>query len=370
MSFYDVFTEYKDFPFADFFASVRDEDVVKAIEKDKLSTLDYLTLLSPQAGNHLEPMAEKARQLTIQYFGKTIQLFAPLYISNVCSNQCIYCGFNRTNSISRQTLSIAEIEKEAQIIAQTGIQHILFLTGESRKATPMEYLVDAVTCLKKYFASVSIEIFPMDEDEYCIMQKAGVDGLTLFQEVYDESIYKEVHLGGKKADYHYRLNAPERGARAGFRTVNIGALLGLGESRSEFFFTGLHTRYLGDKYLDTEVAVSLPRFNDAECGDFTPKYPVDDKTFVQFLLALRLFQPRAGTTVSTRESPFMRDNLIHIGATRLSAGVSTSVGGYAKAEDSTIPQFEITDGRSVEEVVAAIKSQGYQPVYKDWVEAL
>lgn len=370
MSFYEIFSEYREFPFADFFASVRDEDVLKAVAKNRLSALDYLTLLSPQASNHLEPMAQKARQLTIQYFGKTIQLFAPLYISNFCTNQCVYCGFNKTNAIARQTLSIAEIEKEAQAIAQTGIQHLLLLTGESRKATPMEYLIDAVTCLKKYFASVSIEIFPMDEDEYRVMQKAGVDGLTLFQEAYDESIYKQVHLAGKKADYHYRLNGPERGARAGFRSVNIGALLGLGESRSEFFFTGLHTRYLADKYLDTEIAVSLPRFNEAECGDFKPKYPVDDKTFVQFLLALRLFQPRAGTTVSTRESSYMRDHLMHIGATRLSAGVSTSVGGYSKAEDSTIPQFEITDGRSVEEVAAAITSQGYQPVYKDWVKAL
>ncbi|PID72349.1 MAG: 2-iminoacetate synthase ThiH [Desulfobulbus propionicus] len=369
MSFYEVVKKYQDFPFADYFASISDADVRAAIAKDQLSAMDYLTLLSPCAAAHLEPMAQKARQLTIQYFGKTIQLFAPLYISNVCSNQCIYCGFNKKNTISRQTLSMEEIEKEAAAIASTGIQHLLLLTGESRRATPINYLVEAVTCLKKYFASVSIEIFPMDEDEYRIMQKAGVDGLTLFQEVYDASIYKAVHLAGKKADYHYRLNAPERGARTGFRTVNIGALLGLGESRSECFFTGLHTRYLDDAYLDTEIAVSLPRFNEAEC-DFKPQYPVNDTTFVQFLLALRLFQPRAGITISTRESSYMRDHLMHIGATRFSAGVSTSVGGYAKAEDSTTPQFEITDERSVEQVAAAIASQGYQPVYKDWVEAL
>ncbi|WP_028579127.1 2-iminoacetate synthase ThiH [Desulfogranum japonicum] len=369
MSFYNTLEQFDHFDFSSFFNSVSDDRVRDCLTKEYLNAYDFLTLLSPKAGNHLEMIAKVAQKKTIQYFGKTIQLFAPLYISNYCTNKCIYCGFNHANVIDRRKLTIEEIEKEAKAISSRGIQHILLLTGESRQATPMEYLLEAVKCLKHYFASVSIEIFPLECHEYVLLQQAGVDGLTLFQEVYDKVIYDKVHLAGKKKDYHYRLDAPERGAMAGFRNVNIGALLGLGEMRSEFFFTGLHARYLDDKYLDTEVAVSLPRFNPAEC-DFHPEFPVNDKTFVQFLLAFRLFFPRAGITVSTRENAYMRDHLIHLGATRFSAGVSTSVGGYAQHQDQSTPQFEITDGRSVEEVVSAISSNGYQPVYKDWDRAI
>jgi 2-iminoacetate synthase len=365
MSFYKVIEQYQNFDFQEFFWNVRDVDIERALAKDKLSSMDFLVLLSERAAGHLEPMARKARQLTVQYFGRTIQLFIPLYISNHCSNQCTYCGFNRTNSIIRRKLSIEEINAEAQTIARTGIQHLLMLTGEAQHLTPVSYLVEAVACLKRYFASVSIEIFPMDETNYRKLRQAGVDGLTLYQEVYDRQIYQNVHLSGKKSDYHYRLNGPERGARAGFRLVNIGSLLGLGEQRSEAFFTGLHARYIEDNFLETEVAVSLPRFNPAE-GDFIPPFPVDDKTFVQFICAMRLFLPRAGVTVSTRESAFLRDHLIQLGATRFSAGSCTGVGGYSSKNTPHTPQFEITDERSVEAVAAEITRQGYQPVYKDW----
>ncbi|PIE57561.1 MAG: 2-iminoacetate synthase ThiH [Desulfobulbus propionicus] len=369
MTFYQTLDLHRDFDFVAFFNAVTDKQVVQCIHKEHLTARDYLILLSPRAANHLEEMAQMAQKKTIQFFGRTIQLFAPLYISNHCTNKCIYCGFNSANTIDRRRLTIQEIEREAKSISATGIQHILVLTGESRQATPMTYLLEAVACLKRYFASVSIEIFPMDFEEYSQLQQAGVDGLTLFQETYDQVTYDRVHLAGKKKDYRYRLDAPERGARAGFRTVNIGALLGLGEKRREFFFTGLHAKYLDDTYLDTEVAVSLPRFNPAEC-DFQPDYPVDDKTFVQFLLAFRLFMPRTGITISTRENALMRDHLMHLGATRFSAGVSTSVGGYAHPDKSSTPQFEITDDRSVEEMVQAISAHGYQPVYKDWDQAI
>ena len=330
-----------------------------------MTSRDFLTLLSEKAAEYLEPMAQKAQQLTVQYFGRTIQLFIPLYISNYCSNECIYCGFNLKNSIKRRKLSIKEIEVEAQAIAQTGVQHLLLLTGEAQQVTPVSYLVEAVECLKRYFASVSIEIYPMETEEYLTLKNAGVDGLTLFQEVYDQNIYKTVHLAGRKSDYLYRLNSPERGAQAGFRNVNLGSLLGLAEPRSEVFFTGLHGRYLEDTYPQTEVAFSLPRFNPAE-GDFSPSFYVDDKTFVQFLCAFRLFLPRAGITVSTRESASFRDNLIGLGVTRFSAGSCTGVGGYASHDSSETPQFEITDQRSVEEVSGAVVAHGYQPVYKDW----
>jgi 2-iminoacetate synthase len=365
MSFYETISQYSGFDFDDFFVRKRSEDVRRVLDKDRLNESDFLTLLSPAASRHLEAMAHKARQLTVQHFGRTIQLFIPLYISNYCGNQCAYCGFNHTNAIARRKLSLAQIEDEARAIAATGMRHLLVLTGEAREITPMDYLEAALRRLKTYFASVSIEMFPMDEAEYHRLKDAGVDGLTMYQEVYDPDIYRQVHLAGRKTDYRYRLDAPERGARAGFRAVNLGALIGLGEMRREVFFSGLHARYLDDRYLATEIGLSLPRLNPAE-GDYRSAHPADDRSFVQFLTALRLFLPRASMTVSTRERAGFRDHLIPLGVTRLSAGSCTGVGGYAAPDTRSVPQFEISDQRSVSEVARAITARGYQPIYKDW----
>lgn len=371
MSFYEELQSYRDFDFARRFEAVTDAQICAAIRQPILRAADFLTLLSPQAGapEHLEAMARLAQKRSRQYFGRTIQLFAPLYVSNYCSNQCSYCGFGRDNDFERRKLDFEALDREAEAIAATGIRHILLLTGEDKRQTPLPYLEETVRRLRRRFSSVSIEIFPMDQPGYEAMAAAGVDGLTVFQETYDEEVYREVHLAGRKRDFRFRLDAPERGAKAGFRSLTLGALLGLGEKRRDFFFTGLHARWLAETYLDTELSISMPRFNPAECGDFRPKYPCDDKSFVQFMLAFRLFMPRAGLTISTRESAAMRDRLMLIGATKLSAGVSTHVGGYS-AEAQDTPQFEITDGRSVDEVAAAIRRQGYQPVYKDWDPAI
>ena len=365
MSFFQIVEQYRGFDFQQFFDQVTDEAVERSLAREKPGAIDFLTLLSPRAAAYLEPMAHKAHQLTVQYFGRTIQLFIPLYISNHCANQCAYCGFNHENAIIRRKLTLEEIEAEACAIARTGMQHVLFLTGEAQHLTPMEYLVAAAQCLKRHFASVAIEVYPLEVAEYRRLQRAGVDGMTLFQETYNQEVYKRVHRAGRKMDYHWRLNAPERAAQGGMRVVNLGPLLGLAEPRSEIFFTGLHARYLDKKYLETEVAVSLPRFNEAE-GDFQPDYLVDDKTFVQFMTALRIFLPRAGLTISTRENAAFRDRILPLGATRYSAGSSTGVGGYADNQVEQTPQFEITDDRSVDEVAAAIVAHGYQPVYKDW----
>ncbi|MBR9979935.1 MAG: 2-iminoacetate synthase ThiH [Desulfatitalea sp.] len=365
MSFYDTMERYHDFDFDAFFSRVTADDVERAIEKEKLGERDLLALLSPRAADFLEPMARVAQRLTVQYFGRTVQLFIPLYIANHCSNQCLYCGFNRSHAIVRRKLTLAEIAAEARAIAGSGMQHILVLTGEAREVTPMDYLEAALGLLKAHFASVSVEIFPMEENEYARLKAIGVDGLTLYQEVYDPAVYGQVHQAGPKTDYRYRLDAPERGARAGFRAVNIGPLLGLGEKRREVFFAALHARYLDDRYLETEVGLSLPRINPAE-GGFQPAYPVNDREFVQFLMALRLFLPRAGITVSTRERAAFRDRLLPLGVTRLSAGSCTGVGGYAAPQRRETPQFEIADHRDVEAVARAIADLGYQPVYKDW----
>ncbi len=365
MSFYTTIEQYRTFDFSSFWQNVTPQRIEAALAEEQLSPLDFLTLLSPAAVDFLEPMARKAHDLTVQYFGRTIGLYIPLYISNFCSNECIYCGFHRGNTIHRKKLSMAEIEIEAKAIAATGMRHILLLTGEAPKVTPMEYLEEAVKLLKRHFPSVSIEIFPLDEQQYHRLKIAGVDGLTVYQEAYDEDRYRLVHKAGKKTDYRYRLDAPERGARAGLRMVNIGPLLGLGEPRTEMFLCGLHARYLEANYLDTEISLSLPRMNPAE-GGYRPEFFADDTTFVQFMTALRCFLPRAGLNVSTRERAGFRDNLIRLGPTRFSAGSCTGVGGYTEELEAGTPQFEITDERSVDEVVQAIRTAGYQPVYKDW----
>ena len=365
MSYRATVEQYQGFDFERFFAQTTAADVDRALARDKPGVMDFLTLLSPAAAGCLEAMARKAHRLTVQYFGRTIQMFIPLYISNHCTNHCAYCGFNHNNPILRRKLSLAEIEAEARAIAATGMQHILFLTGEAPRLTPMAYLVDVARLLKQHFASVAVEIYPLKVEEYRQLQQAGVDGMTLFQETYDQAVYARVHRAGRKKNYHWRLDAPERAAQGGMRVVNIGPLLGLAEPRREIFFTGLHARYLEDSYLDTEVAVSLPRFNAAE-GDFHPDFHVDDKTFVQFMTALRIFLPRAGLTISTRESAAFRDRILPLGATRYSAGSSTGVGGYTEIRVDQTPQFEITDDRGVAEVSAAIAALGYQPVFKDW----
>ena len=365
MSFLDLMTAYDDFDFERFWQSRTDDHVRHCLGKEGLGPLDLLTLLSPRATGHLEVMAQKARQLTLQYFGRTIQLYIPLYLSNFCNSECIYCGFNRRHTIARRKLTLDEVDTEARKIAQTGMRHILVLTGEAPKVTPLDYLTAAVEILKRYFASISIEMFPMQTDEYIRLQKAGVDGVTIYQEVYDRRVYQQVHLAGRKTDYAYRLEAPARSAEAGFRWINVGALLGLADPRKEAFFTALHADYLARRFLGTEISISMPRINPAE-GDFQPPFPVDDRMFVQFLTAFRLFLPRAGIPISTRERADFRNRLMHLGATRLSAGSRTDVGGYTDAEHASCKQFEISDERSVPDMVAAIKAAGLQPVYKDW----
>jgi len=365
VSFLDHISQFEHFDFEQKFQEVTPEDVARTLERDRLNSRDLLVLLSAAAADYLEPMAQKARRITHQYFGKTIGLYAPMYIADYCTNYCTYCGFSAAVDFKRTKLTLTEIEQEAQAIAGSGIRHILVLTGEAPAKTPMSYLVGAVEILKHYFSSIALEIFPMDEADYKILVDAGADSLTVYQEVYDKKIYKEVHPKGKKSDYSYRLLTPERGARAGFRALNIGTLFGLGEPRSEAFLAGIHAQYLEYEFPEVEVSLSLPRMTKAK-GGIQPKNILNDKGFVQCMLAWRLFMPRLGLTVSTRESAAFRNRLIHLGATRFSAGSKTDVGGYASQHTDATPQFEITDERSVDEVAAMIAESGYQPVFKDW----
>ncbi|MFW6036070.1 MAG: 2-iminoacetate synthase ThiH [Halothermotrichaceae bacterium] len=363
MSFYNRYKAFKNINFKKVYTKVEKKDIEEVLNKDKISVKDFMILLAPQAEEYLEVMAQKARRLTIQNFGRVIFLYAPLYIANYCVNNCAYCGFNVTNKCSRRKLSLTEIRKEGIALAEKGIKDILILTGESRKHSPVSYIKEAVIILKEYFPSVAVEIYPLKVNEYQELIQAGVDGLTLYQEVYNEEIYDQVHISGPKKNYLYRLNGPERGCKAGIRRVNIGALLGLDDWRREGFFTGLHAAYLQYKYIETEISISVPRLRP-HLGSFNTEVMVDDKALVQLILAYRLFMPRVGLNLSTREAAKTRDNLLPLGITKISAESSTYVGGYTKKAGTA--QFEIADTRSLEEIRRLLMEKNYQPVFKDW----
>ena len=368
MSFYDIYKKFKSTDFKDSFSKTTHEDVLRAIAAPVKTPEDFLTLLSPAAQEPeiLEAMAREANALTLRNFGKTITLFTPLYLSNICDNGCIYCGFNRNNPVKRGILSMEEIETEARAIAASGIRHIIILTGESRRATPPEYIADAVKILKKYVDSVSIEIYSLEKEEYAMLYEAGADGFTMFQETYNEDIFPKLHPIGEKGNYRKRLDSPELACKAGYHIVNIGALLGLDDWRRDTFFTGLHAKYLQDSYPGSDIAVSIPRICEHE-GEtaFDAACSVADIDLVQAMLAYRIFLPRLGITISTREPAGLRDKLIGLGVTKMSAGSITEVGGHGD-EVKSDGQFEITDTRSVEEMAEAVKKRGFQPVYKDW----
>jgi len=368
MSFYDTCLRNKDFDLEKIFSVISSSSIQDILPRDNLNINQFVSLLSPEAENNLESMAQRAHTITKRYFGNTIQLYAPLYLSNYCDNSCLYCGFNLNNDIKRRRLTLEEVEKEARFISSSGLRHILILTGESRLKSPVSYIKDCVRALKKYFSSISVEVYPLTEGEYAQLAAQGVDGLTIYQETYDEQLYAKMHICGPKKDYKFRLDAPERGAKVRMRNVSIGALLGLGDWRRDVFFLGLHAKYLQDKFPDVEISVSVPRIQP-QVSDFKPICQVSDKNIVQIILALRIFLPRLGITVSTRENPAFRENLLPLGVTRMSAGSTTNVGGHTlyQEERGRSCQFEIQDQRTVGEIKAMLETKGYQPVFKDWL---
>lgn len=367
VSFLNEIQRFDDSKFQDALDFATKQDVVRVLSKRVIELEDMAVLLSKAAGNCLEEMAQRAHQKRTQHFGKAVVLYTPLYLANHCINGCTYCGYNVHNKIDRHILSTDEIEKEAQAIAETGLKHILILTGESAHHTPVSYIVDAVKVLKKYFESISIEIYPLTEEEYKEVIDAGVDGLTIYQEVYNPTIYDEVHVSGPKKNYAFRLEAAERAARQGIRSVNLGALLGLDNWRLEAFKTAWHAHHMQKNYPELELAVSMPRIRPC-VGGYQVEHPVDDHAFVQIMLALGCLLPSVGITISTREQAEFRNNLVPLGATKLSAGVSTAVGGHSKDDEASDAQFEISDTRTVEEMKVFLRSIGYQSVFKDWFD--
>ena len=342
-------------------------DVKRALAKDVLKPEDFGALLSPAALPFLEEIAQRAQAETRKHFGNSINMFTPLYIANYCENYCIYCGFNCHNKINRAKLNEEEIENEMKAIAKTGLQEILILTGESKKMSDVEYIGKACEIASRYFKVVGVEVYPMNSDEYAYIHKCGADYVTVFQETYNSDKYETLHLSGHKRIFPYRLNAQERAIMGGMRGVGFAALLGLDDFRKDAFATGMHAYYIQRKYPYAEMAFSCPRLRPIINNDKINPRDVHEAQLLQVVCAYRIFMPFASITISTRECQRVRDNLIKIAATKISAGVDVGIGGHGDNEQKGDEQFEISDGRTVDEVFAAIEENGLQPVMSDYV---
>lgn len=343
------------------------DDVKRALEAEYLSTEDFGALLSPAAEPFLEQMARRATIETGKHFGSSVCLFTPLYIANYCENYCIYCGFNCHNKIRRAKLDYDGIRREMEAIAKTGMEEILILTGESRKMSDVEYIGKACEIAHEYFKNVGIEVYPMNTDEYAYLHKCGADYVTVFQETYNSDKYETLHLAGHKRIFPYRLNAQERAIRGGMRGVAFAALLGLDDFRKDAYAVGTHAYLLQRKYPHAEISFSCPRLRPIINNDKINPKDVHERQLLQVMCAYRIFMPFAGLTISTRERAGFRDNVVGMCATKISAGVSTGIGSHTEEESKGDNQFEISDDRSLDEVCAAIRANGLQPVLNDYV---
>jgi len=370
----------------------------QSLGRSGLSLRDFAQLISPAGGESLEALCQKSQQLTRQRFGKVIRLFAPLYLSNECINNCKYCGFSRDNPILRVTLSVAEVVREARALKEKGFRNVLLVAGEHPKFVSTTYLADCVRALREEVPGISLEIGPMETEEYLPIVAAGAEGLVVYQETYDRQIYTEMHTAGPKRNFDWRLETPERAYAAGFRRLGIGALYGLSDWRKEAIAVAAHADYLLRNCWKAQLTISLPRLRPC-AGEFEPLTHLSDRELAQLICAFRLFLPDAGLVLSTREPAKLRDGLIPLGVTLISAGSHTEPGGYTGAGKEKIHhtergrivelaagasewavnkdratnatgQFDIADERSPEEVAGLIRRLGYEPVWKDWDAAL
>ena len=336
----------------------------RAARAQRLTPEHFLALLSPGAQPYIEEMAQISMRITQQRFGKVIQMYVPLYLSNECLCDCTYCGYSKVNQITRLTLNKDQILKECDFLCQQGFRHILLLSGEDARYVNSRTLCETVQWIRPIFSSISIEVQPMKVEEYARLVESGVDGVTVYQETYNQDAYQKVHLAGRKKVYDYRLETPERAATAGVRRINIGALLGLSDWQYDGFCVGLHAWFLEKKYWRSQFSISLPRIREAT-GLAADYQGVSDPIFVQLMTALRLFLPNIGITLSTRETARFRDHVFPLGVTQMSAGSRTTPGGYIE-ENHSGAQFEVEDRRSPNEVVRMIQQRGYEAVWKDW----
>ena len=349
-------------------------DVRAALEHETCSVEDFKALLSPAAEPFLEQMAQRARLETSKHLGNTVYLFTPLYIANYCENYCVYCGFNCYNHINRMKLTPAQIEHEMKVIADSGMEEILLLTGESRAQSSVEYIGEACKLARKYFRMVGLEIYPVNTDEYRYLHECGADYVTVFQETYDTDKYETLHLMGHKRVWPYRFDAQERALRGGMRGVAFSALLGLSDFRKDALASAMHVYYLQRKYPYAEMSLSCPRLRPIINNDKINPLDVHEKQLCQVLCAYRIFLPFVGITVSSRESAEFRNGIVKIAATKVSAGVSTGIGDHeskysGKESDGAQgdEQFEIDDGRSLDKMYQDITEEGLQPVLNDYL---
>ncbi len=369
-----------------------------SLGKSRLEMEDFARLISPAAAELLEPLSRRSQALTRQRFGRVIRFFAPLYLSNECINNCRYCGFSRDNPILRLTLSIPEVLREARALQEQGFRNVLLVAGEHPKFISQGYLTECVQTLHGEFASVSLELGPMETEDYRPLCAAGAEGLVVYQETYNREVYAQVHTAGPKRNFDWRMETPERAYQAGFRRLGIGALYGLGDWRAEALSVAAHAAYLLRHCWKAQITISLPRLRP-NAGEFEPLTQMTDRELVQLVCAFRLMFPDVGLVLSTRESARLRDGLIPLGITLISAGSHTEPGGYTGAGQDKLHrtekgriielaaassegavanpsatratgQFEISDARPAEEVAALVRRLGYEPVWKDWDAAL
>ncbi len=347
-------------------SSITRNQVAQAINREGRGGLeDFTALLSPIAASEfLEPMARLSHSLTQKRFGKAIRLFAPLYLSNECNNVCDYCGFSLGNKIVRKTLNQAELLREAGILKKMGFDHILLVTGESTRKVGLDYINQSLSTLRPYFSNLSIEVQPLQEEEYAVLKSSGLHAVLVYQETYNQESYAQHHLKGKKSNFEWRLATPDRLGKAGVHKIGLGCLFGLTKDwRADAFFAGHHMDYLQRKYWRTQYSMSFPRLRPC-AGEIPPEVSLADRDLVQLICAFRIFNHELEISISTRESSELRDHLLPLGVTTMSAGSKTNPGGYG--EDESLEQFEISDSRSVSEVSLQLQQSGYDVVWKDW----
>lgn len=362
--FKDIFDLYQWDTLTDSIYSKTEKDVRIALSKPQIDLEDFKALISPAAVSFLEEMAQRSHLTTQKRFGKTIQMYAPMYLSNECHNICTYCGFSLDNKIKRRTLSGAEILREIMAIKAMGYDHILLVTGEANRTVGMDYFQQALDIIRPHFSHISMEVQPLEQAEYEKLVSWGVHTILVYQETYHKQEYKKHHPKGKKSNFYFRLDTPDRIGKAGMLKIGLGALFGLEDWRTDSFYTALHLQYLERTYWQTQYSISFPRLRPFS-GGLEPKVEMTDKDLVQLICAYRILNEEVELSLSTRESETFRNHVIKLGITTVSAGSKTNPGGYV-VEPQSLEQFEISDERSPSEIAQIIRQAGYEPVWKNW----
>ncbi|MFA8301325.1 MAG: 2-iminoacetate synthase ThiH [Hyphomicrobiales bacterium] len=364
MSFYDLISSYKWKDVEESIYSCDKNDVIRAINSDRISMNDFKALLSPVAESYINELAHMSMERTKKRFGYTVRLYAPLYLSNECANSCVYCGFNCKNQLERLTLNEKQIEEELLCLKALGFEHVLLVTGEHPAKAGFDYINKAIKIASRTFTQVSVEVQPLSEDHYRQLMNSGLHSVYVYQETYNQANYKLYHPSGKKSDYQWRLETPDRLGKAGIYKLGLGVLLGLENWRVDSFFTALHFRYLSKTYWKTKYSISFPRLRP-HVGSYKPQYPISDKQLVQLIAAYRLLDEDLELSLSTRENEHYRDNVFPVGITAMSAGSSTEPGGYTH-KNKALEQFSVSDDRDPQSIASMLKNKGYDPVWKDW----